>query len=397
MQLSERVLSLAESQTLAITKKIYELRSEGKDVISFGAGEPDFNTPLYIKEAGIGAIKNNFTKYTPSSGIIELKEAICEKLKTDNGLDYKPEQIVVSSGAKQCLINALLAFCGQGDEVLIPTPCWVSYPEQVRIAGAEPVFVNTECNGGFYLNAKSLRKKISSKTRVIMLNSPNNPTGSVMKTDELKEIAEIACEHDLFVISDEIYEKLVYGGAKHLSIASLNKNIQNLTVVVNGFSKAYSMTGWRIGYSASSREVAQAMDKIQGHCTTNASSISQLAALEALSGPQKCVEEMKEAFALRRDNIVTLLNSIPGVQCPFPDGSFYVFPNVKALFGKKYGKYMINSSFDLVDYLIDTTNVATVPGSAFQADDYIRLSYATSMEKIKEGLGRIAEAVQKLV
>lgn len=389
MELSRKGRQITASVTLAITAKAKKLKEEGVDVVSFGAGEPDFNTPENIQEVGIDAIKKGLTRYTPASGILSLKEAICDKLRDENSLDYRASQIVVSNGAKHSLYNALMAICNPGDEVIVPVPYWVSYPELVKLVDAEPVLVETKEDNNFKYTREGLLSAITDKTKAIIINSPNNPTGVVYTKDELQMIADIAVEKDLIIISDEIYEKLVYGGVEHISIASLGENVKNRTIVVNGMSKAYAMTGWRIGYTASSEEIAKIMSNVQSHATSNPNSIAQYASVEAIKGPQDDVIKMNKEFEKRRDFMVDRINSISGLSCRKPDGAFYVMINITELKGKTIKGYTINTSVDLCNALLESEKVAAIPGAAFGADDFIRLSYATSLDNIKEGLNRI--------
>ena len=377
---------------MAITAQALKMKQEGKKVISFAAGEPDFDTPKNIKEEAIAAIKQGFTHYTVNSGIIELKEAVIEKLKKDNKVEYKPAEIIISNGAKQCLFNALLTVCNPEDEVLLPTPCWVSYTEQIKFAQAVPIFINTYQKDAFKLSAAQVEEKISSKTKLLILNSPNNPTGAVYEVEELKKIAQLLVKYDIYCICDEIYEKLIYDEAEHFTIASLSKEVKAKTIIINGVSKSYAMTGWRIGYAAGPEDIISGMGKIQGHSTSNPNSIAQKASVEALNGRQETIEEMRREFDERRKYMVKKLNQIKGVSCLKPAGAFYAFPNVSKILekGVKYnnGKRIINS-FDLADFILNKVEVALIPGSAFEAEGYLRLSYATSMEDIKEGLDRI--------
>jgi len=397
MPLSERAKKTGPSPTLAITAKAKQMKAEGIDVVSFGAGEPDFDTPQNVKDAAIAALQAGITKYTPSSGTPELKEAICEKLRRDNGLEYTSSQIIASIGAKHSIYNAVLALCNPGDEVIIPAPYWVSYPEQVKLADGIPVYVRADETMGFRMTPDMLREAVTPKTKVLILNSPSNPTGAVYDPSTIQEIAEIAVDAGFYVISDEIYEKTVYGNNKHVSIASFGDEIKRLTVTVNGLSKSYSMTGWRIGYVAAEQEIVGGMTRIQDNTTSNPVSFVQKGAVEALSGPQDSVQEMVAAFDERRKVIVSGLNSIPGVVCPDPGGAFYVFPNIAALIGKSYNGKTITGSDAFADYLLNgDAKVAVIPGSGFGADQNVRLSYATSMENIEKGLARIAEAVSKL-
>ena len=384
--LSSRINAIEESATLKITSKAKALKKQGENVVNFGAGEPDFDTPDAIKSAAKKALDDGITKYTPTSGMIELKEAICEKFKTDNDLDYKPENIVVSCGAKHSLYNLFQVLCDEGDEVIIPAPFWVSYPQFVKLAGGTPVIVQTTEENGFVVDIEELQKKITPKTKILVLNSPSNPTGTMYDSETLQKIAALAVENRILVFSDEIYEKIVYS-KEHVSIASLGDEIKRLSVVINGVSKAYSMTGWRIGYLAAEKQIAQAVDKLQSQSTSNPTSIAQVASVEALRGDQSCVNEMLKAFRERRDYLVNALNEIPGVMCRMPEGAFYVFANISS-FGIP--------SMELAERLLDTAKVAVIPGSAFGAEGFIRMSYATSLDEIKEGVKRIGEFLGEL-
>ena len=391
MSISERVKNINPSQTLAITAQALKMKREGKKVISFAAGEPDFNTPENIKEEAISAVKEGFTHYTTSSGIIELKEAIAEKLKKDNKIDYKTSEIMVSTGAKQCLFNAILTICNPGDEVLLPTPCWVSYTEQIKFAQAVPVFIPTFYRDDFKLNVQQVEEKITPQTKLIILNSPNNPTGAVYDPEELKKIAQLLLKYKIYCICDEIYEKLIYDQAKHLSMASLNDEVKDKIITINGVSKSYAMTGWRIGYAAGPEEIIKGMSKIQGHSTSNPNSIAQKASVEALIGRQDAIEEMRREFDRRRKYIITRLNEIEGISCLMPLGAFYAFPDINKILerGIEYNGNKIKNSFDLSNFILKEAEVALIPGIAFEAEGYLRLSYATSLEDIKEGLNRM--------
>jgi len=391
MTISNRVKSINPSQTLAITAQALKMKREGKKVISFAAGEPDFDTPKNIKEEAISAIKQGFTHYTDNSGIIELKEAVIGKLKKDNKVEYKPAEIIISNGAKQCLFNAILTVCNPEDEVLLPTPCWVSYTEQIKFAQAAPIFINTYQEDAFKLSAAQVEEKISSKTKLLILNSPNNPTGAVYEMEELKKIAQLLVKYDIYCICDEIYEKLIYDEAEHFTIASLSNEVKAKTIIINGVSKSYAMTGWRIGYAAGPEDIISGMGKIQGHSTSNPNSIAQKASVEALNGRQDTIEEMRREFEERMKYMVEKLNQIKGVSCLKPAGAFYAFPNVSKILekGVKYNGKRIINSFDLADFILKEAEVALIPGSDFEAEGYLRLSYATSMEDIKEGLDRI--------
>lgn len=394
--LAERVKKIKPSPTLAMDAKAKALKAQGLDIVNFGVGEPDFDTPEHVKEAAIKAIRDGFTKYTPVSGIDELKEAIVQKFKNDNKLEYTKEDIIVSCGAKHSLYNIAQALYGPGDEVIIPSPYWVSYPDQVLLNDANPVFVKTYEEDSFMLMPDVLESKITKKTKAIILNSPSNPTGLTYDKKTLEAIAEIALKHNVCIISDEIYEKLVYDGTEFISIASLSKEIKDRTIVVNGLSKSHAMTGWRIGYAAGPKDIIKAMTNIQSQSTSNPTSIAQKAAVAALTGPQDFISVMHSEFDKRRKFLFEGLNSIEGVRCLKPTGAFYAFPNVSKLYGKKTSTRQINSSLDMAMYLLEDANVALVHGEAFGDDNYIRISYATSMENIKKGLERIREAVGKI-
>lgn len=394
MYLSEKAKSINPSSTLAIDSKFKAMRQEGIDVVGFGAGEPDFDTPQYIKDAAIKAICEGKTKYTPASGIIELKRAICEKFKNENSLTYTPEQIVVSNGAKHSLINVFQAILNPGDEVIVPAPFWVSYPEMIKLADGVPVILNTKEEDGFKFTAESLKTAITPKTRAIVLNSPSNPTGMVYTKDELSLIAEICVKENIYVISDEIYEHLIYEGT-HTSIASLGKEIYDLTIIVNGVSKTYAMTGWRIGYTASNPTIAKIMANVQSHASSNPNTIAQWATVAALSGGKEEIAVMKKAFSERRDYMVERINSIDGVSCLKPNGAFYVLMNISKLKGRTLGGKVICSSDDFADALLEKAKVALVPCSGFGNDDYVRWSYATSLENIKTGIDRLEAFIKE--
>jgi aspartate aminotransferase len=396
MKLAKRTQSIKPSPTLAMNAKAKALKAAGEDIINFGVGEPDFDTPENIKEAAIKAIKDGFTKYTPASGIDDLKTAIIEKFRSDNSLSYEKEEILVSCGAKHSLYNIAEALFEKGDEVIIPSPYWVSYPDQVLLNDATPVIVETDESSSFKIAPDRLMKSLSDKTKAIVLNSPSNPTGLAYDKESLEKIAEIAVKHNLYIISDEIYEKLVYDGFRHFSIASLGAEIKQRTVVVNGLSKSHSMTGWRIGFTGGPKDITKAMTNIQSQSTSNPTSISQKAAVEALTGPQDFLPVMMTEFDKRRKYMVERLNNMDGVTCQTPVGAFYAFPNISAHFGKKFNNSSINNSLELSTYFLEQAKVAMVPGSAFGDDKYIRLSYATSMDNIKKGLDRIEESLSKL-
>ncbi len=394
--LTKRAQSIRPSPTLAITAKAKAMQAEGIDIIGFGAGEPDFDTPEHIKQEAIKALSEGFTKYTPTAGIPQLKKAICDRFKKDSGLEYDPSQVIVSCGAKHSIYNIIQVLCEAGDEVLIPSPYWVSYPEMVRVAEATPVFIDTSEKDNFKITPEALLKHITKKTKLLILNSPSNPTGQVYSKVELEAIAKIVVDKGIWVISDEIYDKLVYGGIENVSIASLNPQIKAKTLVVNGVSKSYAMTGWRIGYVAGDKEIVGAMSNLQDHSTSNPVSISQRAALAALTGPQDAVKQMAGEFEKRRNYMVERLNKIPGVSCLMPPGAFYAFPNVSKLYGKSFNGKPIKGSMGLTELLLTESKVAVLPGIPFGADGYLRLSYATSMKNITGGLDRIEEFAKKV-
>ena len=396
MKLGPLTKVLRPSPTLAVTMKAKALQKEGRDIIGFGAGEPDFDTPDNIKAAAIRAIQEGFTKYTPVGGIDELKDAVIEKLRKDNGLVYKRSQIVVSTGAKHTLFNMAQILFGPGDEVIIPAPYWVSYPDIVLLADATPVFVDGGESEGFKLTPAKLKKAITAKTKAIILNSPSNPTGAAYTLDELKGLAEVLKGTEIIVISDDIYEKVVYDDFRFSNMANVSEAMKEKTIIVNGLSKSHAMTGWRMGYAAGPDNVIAAMTEIQSQSTSNATSIVQKAAIEALLGDQSFIPKMVAEFKKRRDVIVGALNDIPGITCAMPPGACYVFPKVSALYGRKYQGKPIATSNDFSEFLLEAANVAVVPGGAFGNDDHIRLSYATSMGLIVEGVKRIAGAVAKL-
>lgn len=393
MQLARRIRQVAPSPTLTIDAKAKQMKSAGVDVINFGVGEPDFDTPDYIKEAAIQAIRAGYTKYTPASGSAELKEAVCEKLRKENGLDYTPKEVIINCGAKHSIYNVLQVLINPGDEVLIPAPYWVTYPEAVRLAGGKPVILKTAERNGFKLQASALRRRIRPKTRLLILNSPSNPTGAVYSESELRDVMEVAVSKKLFVLSDEIYEYLVYGGAKHVSPAKVVPGAKDLTFVVNGVSKSFAMTGWRIGYTAGPAELISAMANLQSHSTSNPTSIAMKAAYAALTQPAQAFPAMFQAFEERRKFVIERLNAMPGVSCLEPEGAFYVFPNVSGLLGKVYRGRLISTTMQLSEYLLDEAHVALVPGSAFGAEDFLRISYATSLDNLRRGLERMAAAV----
>ena len=396
LSISHRCQSIAPSPTLAIDARAKEMKARGVDVIGFGAGEPDFPTPAHIVEAAKEALDLGLTRYTPASGTFELRKAICDKLERDNDLYYKPQDIVVSSGAKHSLYNVFQAIIDPGDEVLIPTPCWVSYPEMVRMAGGVPVFIPTDESTNFIPHKRDIASRVTRRTKAMIITSPSNPNGSIWPKEMLEFVADLAVSHPFYVVSDEIYEKLIYDGQKHFSIANISEDIKNQTFVVNGMSKAYAMTGWRIGYVAGPLAEIKAMTSFQSHATSNANSIAQYAAMKALTGDQSCVTEMVQEFEKRRDVMVERINAIPNVSCRKPAGAFYIMMNIKKILGKSYDGRIIESSLDFAELLLAEKQVAVVPGVAFEAEGYCRLSYAVSMEQIERGLDRIAEFIAML-
>ncbi|HOA63142.1 MAG TPA: pyridoxal phosphate-dependent aminotransferase [Verrucomicrobiota bacterium] len=386
-RISQQAAALSPSLTLAIDAKAKQMKADGLDVVGFGAGEPDFDTPQHIKEAAVKALADGFTKYTPSSGILELRQAIADKFKRDNGLTYKPSQIIVSCGGKHSCFNTVMATCQAGDEVIIPSPYWLSYPEMVKLAGAKPVIVPTTDATEFKITPDQLRAAITPRTRLFVLNSPSNPTGSLYAPDELKALGDICVERDVLILSDEIYEKLVYDGAQHVSVASFSPAHYAHTIVTHGFAKAYSMTGWRLGFMAAPEPVAKAVDAIQSHSTSNPTSFAQKGAVAALNGPQDHLNSWLAEYSKRRGYAHQRLSSMPGITCVNAKGAFYLFPNISRL-GLK--------STEFCARLLEQEKVAAVPGIAFGADDYVRISYATSMVNIQKGLDRMERFARSL-
>lgn len=391
MQLSKRASSLSPSATLEITAKAKALRAQGYDVIGLGAGEPDFNTPEHIIEAAYQSLKDGFTKYTPSSGLPELKECIVEKLKKDQNLDYDVSEVIVCSGAKHALYTLFQAYLNEGDEVIIPTPYWVSYPEQVKLAGGKPVFIEGKEENSYKVTPKQIEAAITAKTKAIIINSPSNPTGMIYTKEELAAIGEVCLKHNLLIVSDEIYEKLVYDNHKHVSIAQISDELKNQTIIINGVSKSHSMTGWRIGYAVGNAQLIKAMTNHASHSTSNPATVSQYAAIAAYKGPQEPVEMMRQAFEKRLNRTYERLIGIEGFTCIKPQGAFYLFPNVKEA-ATKTGFASVD---EFTKALLEEAKVALVPGSGFGAPDNVRLSYATSQEILDEALDRIANFVEK--
>jgi len=386
-KISKRAAALSPSLTLAVDAKAKALKAQGEDVVGFGAGEPDFDTPQHIKDAAAKALAEGFTKYTPSSGIPELRKAIAEKFKRDSGLEYKPSQIIVSCGGKHSCYNTIIATCEEGDEVIIPAPYWVSYPEMVKLAGAKPVFIQTTDKTEFKVTPQQLKAAITPRTRLFILNSPSNPTGTVYTPEEIKALGDICVENGILIMSDEIYDKLLYDGAKHVSVATFSKAHYEHTIIVHGFAKTYSMTGWRLGYLAAPEPIAAAIDAIQSHSTSNPTSFAQKGALAALTGPQDHLQTWLQEYSRRRTYAYQRLNNMPGISCVNAKGAFYLFPNISGT--------GLNST-EFCTKLLEQEKVAAVPGIAFGADDYIRISYATSLANIEKGLDRIERFVRSL-
>ena len=391
--LSKRVSLLKPSPTLAISAKEKEFKAKGIDIAGFGAGEPDFDTPDHIKQAAIKAINDNFTRYTPAAGIDPLKDAVIEKFKRDNGLTYKRDEVIISCGGKHSLYNLFQAIFQEGDEVIIPAPYWVSYPPMVELAGAKPVIVETQEDEDYQITAQMVKKYINKNTKGIILNYPSNPVGSIFYRENLEQIGKLAVENNFYIVSDEIYEKLTYDDYTHVSIASLDPAFKERTIICHGVAKTYAMTGWRIGFAAGQSSIIKAMGNIQSQSTSNPTSISQMAAVAALNGPQDSITLMLEAFKKRRDYLVRELKSIPGVTCYNPKGAFYVFPNFKNVLGKKYKDRVVDTSAALTEILLEDFHTAVVPGVEFGKEGHLRLSFATSMEVIEKGVERIKKAV----
>ena len=392
--ISERLEHIEPSKTVELTTKIARLREAGEHIIGLNVGEPDFATPEHISQAAAKAMEENFTKYTPVMGIRELREAICDKFREENGILYEPDQITIGAGAKQCLYAALLAICNEGDEIIIPTPCWVSYKELVKMAGGVPVTV--PCKEDFSLDLDAIEAAVTDKTKGIMINTPNNPTGAVYTEDELEGLARIVCAHDLCVISDEVYERLTYGTDGHVSIASLSEEMKERTILVNSFSKTYAMTGWRLGYLAATREIVKAVNVMQSQMVSSVHSLSQKAGIAALKGSQEPVENMRKAYEERRDYLHGRLCQIEGIKCLKSEGAFYLLPDVSAYYGKKWKDQMIKDDIDVAQYILEEAHVAVVPGTAFLAPGHLRFTYAAAMEELKAAMNQIERALKKL-
>ena len=395
-RIATRISAIAPSLTLAISAKAKAMKEAGESVVSFGVGEPDFNTPEHIVDAAKSALDSGYTKYTPSSGLLSLRKSIAEKFKKDNGLSYEPSQIIVSNGAKHSIFNACYAVIEEGDEVIIPAPYWLTYPEVVKVCGGVPKYIECAKENKFKFTAEELEKAITPKTKMLIFNSPSNPTGAVYTEEEVRAIAKVCVENEIFVLSDEIYEKLCYNGVKPFSIGACSEEMYNLTVTINGVSKSYAMTGWRIGYLGAPKDIAKAIDSFQSHATSNACSIAQYATLEALLSPESEIDEMVEIFDNRRKKLLELITDIDGVEAVEPDGAFYVMLVVGGLYGKSYNGKKIKDSIAFADLLLEAEKVATVPGISFGAPDCLRLSYALSDADIEEGLKRIKRFVEAL-
>jgi aspartate aminotransferase len=393
MSLSKRALNITPSGTGAVTERVREMRRQGKDVLAFSSGEPDFPTPEHIARAGQEAIQKGFTKYPPTAGLPELREAICDHLKEYYHITYSPSQVLVTVGAKQALIETMMALLSPGDEVLIPTPCWVSYPEQVKLADGVPVLIERKAEDNFRLRPEQVAEKITPRTKLMVLCNPDNPTGAVMEKEDLQGIAELAVKHRFYVISDEIYSRLIYEGRKHVAFAGFSEEVKKQTITVNGFSKAYAMTGWRLGYAAGPGDLIRAMISIQGHFTSGATGISQWAAVAALRGPQDTVEVMRQEFDRRRKTMVQRIKGMNGIRCNVPLGAFYVYPDISGWQGRKLGGKEIKGSLDFCQAMIDQAGIGLVPGVGFLQEGYVRITYACSMQQIQEGMKRMEKCL----
>ncbi len=395
IKLSDKVLNIAPSMTLAVNAKLKQMVDEGVEVFGFGVGEPDFDTPEYIRNAAVEAMNKGFTRYTPAQGTIELRKAICAKLKRENSLDYEPNQIIVSSGAKHSLSNAFAAILNPGDEVIVPVPYWVSYTEIIKLNDGVPVLVQTKKENNFKMSGEELKNAITAKTKAILINSPSNPTGAVYTEKELREIADIAVQNNLFVVSDEIYERIIYDDNKHISIASFNSEIKDLTILINGMSKSYAMTGWRLGYAAGNEKLIKAMSSVQGHAVSHPSSITQYAAAAALNGPQDDLKNMVQEFSKRRNYMYGRINAMKGLSCIKPEGAFYVYVDISSYLGRNLCGIKLDSCLDFAQTMLEKGHVAVVPGAAFGTEGFVRISYATSMEIIKNGLDAFESFIYK--
>lgn len=394
--ISKRIKNMTPSATLEQSAKIADLKKQGIQVIGFNVGEPDYNTPMNIIKKAEEAYHLGLTRYTPAAGMIELREEICRKFKRDYGLDYTPKDVVVSSGAKQSLTNAFMAIIDPGDEVIVPTPCWVSYVEMIKLADGIPIMVALEEKDGFRLDVDKIKKSVTVKTKAIIINSPNNPTGAVYSKNDLVQLGQLAVDHDFYIISDEIYEKLLYDAEENVCIAALSSEIKEKTITINGVSKSYAMTGWRIGYAVGPTEIIKAMTDYQGNTTTSPNTPAQYASIEALANSEASVEIMRQEFDKRRQYIISRINEMKNIHCSTPKGAFYVMPNVSHFYGKQYNGFTVNNSLDMANYLLEEAKIAVVTGAAFEAPDNIRISYSNSMDNIIEGMNRMEEALSKL-
>jgi len=394
--ISKSVAGISPSATESTSFLANQMKRQGIDIISFAQGEPDFDTPDHIKKAAIEAIQEGFTKYTDVPGIPELRKAVADKFKRENGIEYEPDQIIISNGGKQALYEVFRTICENGDQILIPTPCYVSYAEQIKLTGAEPIFFKTKEENHFRPTLEEVSKSYNLNVKAFIINTPNNPSGSVFEEEQLKNIAAFLIDRGVYLITDEVYEHLIYDDRKHISVASLGEREKQMSITVNSVSKTYAMTGWRVGYTAGPREIIQGMNNLQGHATGNINSIAQKATIEALNGTQKPVQKMVQEYAKRREYMVKRLNEIKGIQCQYPDGAFYTFPNVTALHSKEYDGNTIRSDVDVAKFFLEKAHVAVIPGIAFNYPGYVRFVFAKSMEEIKEGLDRIEKATKEL-
>lgn len=394
--ISSSVANINPSATVATSFLANQLKRQGISIISFAQGEPDFDTPENIKEVAVAAIREGFTKYTDVPGIPELRKAVVDKLKRENGIEYETDQIIICNGGKQALYEVFRTICEEGDQVLIPAPCYVSYVEQIKLTGAEPVFFKTKEENNFRPTLEEVKASLTPRVKAFIINSPNNPTGSIFEREQMKKIARLLVEQGVYMIADEVYEHLTYDDRKHISVASLGEQEKKMSITVNSVSKTYAMTGWRVGYAAGPREIINAMNNLQGHATGNVNSIAQKATIEALNGTQEPVKNMVIEYGKRREYMVSRLNQIDGIKCQYPDGAFYTFPNVTTLYGKKYNGNIIRSDIDVAKFFLNKAHVAVVPGLAFNYSGYVRFVFAKSMEEIKEGLDRIEKAIKEL-
>ena len=394
--ISKSVAGISPSATESTSFLANQMKSQGIDIISFAQGEPDFDTPDHIKEAAIKAIREGFTKYTNVPGIPELRKAVAEKFKRENGISYNEDQIIISNGGKQALYILFRTICDEGDEILIPTPCYVSYAEQIKLTGAKPLFFETKEENNFRPTLEEVTESFNPNVKAFIINSPNNPTGSIFEKDELKKIVDFLVEKGVHIITDEVYEHLIYDGKEHISVASLGEKEKEMSITVNSVSKTYAMTGWRVGYAAGPKEIIKGMIDLQGHASGNVNSIAQKATLEALNGTQEPVKAMVQEYAKRREYMVKRLNGIQGIQCQYPDGAFYTFPNVAALYGRQYDGNTMNNDIDIAKFFLEKAHVAVVPGEAFNYLNHVRFVFAKSMEEIEEGLNRVEKAIKEL-